>query len=775
VVKGMTQEEIKTWKSKLKESTKFEGLDFSMKPYEEAYKEGGIYEGAKYALTHPLIVKDIPIVGKVLPTSYKYFLESPAKGAFKAGEYIGEASLQAGDYLGSLETGKKKFKPSEKRGGKFEEFIDYDYGLAPYKDPDVQMAALTAATLGLAGAGKVGMELLKPVGRLFQASIVGQAIKNPTEENLAMALIFTAPDVLANRGKVIQEVSGKKPSQYVPSKNEIAYVTSTSRQRATLMIKNKKGEYLVSKDKGISSGGKIDAGETPRQAALREVGEELGLSGKDFKDVKFKEKIVTPEETFYTFEAVLKPEAKINPMSDMADGIKWIGKSKYKGVTGQTYRNPVMKDGTRVYELAIMNRLSGNKKPVTWLGYESKYGKVYFGTQSRYDVPGKTAKEYAKMPEEMLIHATPDIPLMMEFGKPLKVKPSKIKRGGEGLYVQPQVATKPIPKEVLKLEGYTGKGKSIKPKEIKDLPVSVGAEPPAGYVGLSYLDIGTPSRYAITFNPLTGFKRKGLYVTKGKVGKDIKLTKKALAGTESEQAIIFGKEIKKKGIGEYIWIGGKKVRIRKIDILKKEVKKSKTKRDESDLNNFLKDQEKRKTKRKVKTEEGFTEYVSPYKFAISKKGKEIKRELPREFPKEILKELPREFPKEILKELPREFPKERPRDIPRERPKEIPRDIPREILRDFPRDIPRYSPRPIKEPSKKPPIIPIRRKRIQPTKEKQAPSYDVYIKPPKKKVYVKLTKSQLDYKKQGTQEIILLMKLQVVRDFLNQDKINQVN
>jgi len=108
VMKGMTKEEIKTWKSKLKESTKFEGLDFSMKPYEEAYKEGGIYEGAKYALTHPLIVKDIPIVGKVLPTSYKYFLESPAKGAFKAGEYIGEASLQAGDYLGSLETGKKE-------------------------------------------------------------------------------------------------------------------------------------------------------------------------------------------------------------------------------------------------------------------------------------------------------------------------------------------------------------------------------------------------------------------------------------------------------------------------------------------------------------------------------------------------------------------------------------------------------------------------------------------------------------------------------------------
>jgi len=83
-------------------------------------------------------------------------------------------------------------------------------------------------------------------------------------------------------------------------------------------------------------------------------------------------------------------------MSDMSGGIKWIGKSKYEGVTGQTYRNPVMKDGVRVYELAIMNRLSGTKSPVTWLGYESKYGKVYFGTQSRYDVPKKIAKEYDK-------------------------------------------------------------------------------------------------------------------------------------------------------------------------------------------------------------------------------------------------------------------------------------------------------------------------------------------------------------------------------------------
>jgi len=747
VTKGMTKEEIKTWKSKLKESAKFEGLDFSIKPYVDVYKKEGIYEGTKYAITHPLIVKDIPVVKAGLPVAYKYLLESPVKGTFKAGAYIGDFSMQTGDYLASLKTGNRFYKPSENRGGKFEEFIDYDYKLSPLKDPDVQMFGLTTLTLGLAGAGSIGAKVLQTGGKLFQAHIVGQAIKNPTEENLAMALIFTAPEVIANRGKIIQEFSGKRPSQYVPNTNEIAYVSPTSRPRATLMIKNAKGEYLVSKKKGISSGGDIKAGETPRQAMIREVGEELGLSKKDFNNIKFKEKIVTPQETSYTFEATLKPEAKINSMSDMSGGIKWIGKSKYEGVTGQTYRNPVMKDGVRVYELAIMNRLSGNKKPVTWLGYESKYGKVYFGTQSRYDVPKKIAKEYAKMPEETLIHATPDVPFSMEFGKPLKVKPSKIKRGGEGLYVSPQVATKPIPKEVLKLEGYTGKGKPVKPKEIKDIPVKVGAEPPAGYVPVSYLDIGTPSRYAITFNPLSGFKRRGLYVTKGKVGKDIKLTKKALAEIESEQAIRFGREIKKKGRGEYIWIAGKKVRIRKVDILQKEmkateplgkeVKKSKTKKDESDLNNFLKDQEKRRTRRKVKTEEGITEYVSPYKFAISKKKGEIKRERPKEISKERFKEIKKEIPRDIPRDLLREIK----REAPRTKPIEIPRDIPHDLLKDFPKEIPRYPSRPPKEPA---PIIPTRRRKIIKKAVGKAPSYDVMIKSQGK--YIKINKKPLGLK-----------------------------
>ena len=132
-----------------------------------------------------------------------------------------------------------------------------------------------------------------------------------------------------------------------------------------------------------------------------------------------------------------------------------------------------------------------------------------------------------------------------------------------------------------------------------------------------------------------------------------------------------------------------------------------------------------------------TEYVSQYKFTISKKKGEIKRELPREIPRERPRELPREFPKELLKE----FPRERPKEIPRERPREIPRDIPHEILRDFPRDVPRIIPRPIKEPA---PIYPSRRRKIIKKQVKQAPSYDVFVKSQGK--FRKITKKPLGLK-----------------------------
>ncbi|KKM88838.1 hypothetical protein LCGC14_1254720 [marine sediment metagenome] len=667
---------------------------------------GDIYKSFKDAITKPLIIKDIPVVRKVPEIIYDVG-EGTAKGLLKIGYKGGEEILTTKGYVE-----KSKLKTPQK-------WLDYDRDTPLYLDPDVQTAVITGATLGLAGAGKVGAEILKYGGRAFGVYTGVEAIKNPTEENLAMALLFTLPEAYTNRGKIVQEFSGKKPSQIIPNKNDINYVSRTSRQRATVMINDGKGNYLVSK-KGISAGGDMKKG-SAEYNAIREMKEELGISPKDLEGFKFKEKIVTPEETFHVFEGTLKKNVKIKPRSDMKDGIKWVSKSEYKGVTGQTFRNPVEKSGVRIYELAIMNRLSGNKNPVTWLGYNTKYGKVYFGTQSRYDVPGKIAKEYAKLPEEMLIHATPNIPFKTEFGIPLKVKRSKIKRGKEGLYVQPPVSTKDILPEVF--------------------PIKLKGEKPAGYVGLSYLDLGVPARYDITFNPFVNLKRRGLYVLKGKVGKDIKLTKKALRGTESEQAIKYGRELKKKGRGEFIWIGGKKVRIREVildeqmkstePLIKKgEKKKSKPSKDETDLDKFLKDQEKKQPKRKIKVEEGHTEYVTPYKFARGKRTKEIPQTKDVDLPRDLLREVE-------LKDIP-ESPRTPPRSPPRSTQTEPP-SIPPYIPKSPPREPPRSPPR-------MPPIIPklpprIGRKRMIVSKDKKAPSYDVFVKPPKRKKFLKVTKS----------------------------------
>ena len=202
----------------------------------------------------------------------------------------------------------------------------------------------------------------------------------------------------------------------------------------------------------------------------------------------------------------------------MSDGIKWVKAKDYWGVTGQTYRNPISKKGVRMYELAIMNNIKNNQR-INWLGYDSKFGRVYVGLHSRYDVPGRMARKYAKLKEELLVHGTPKYPLGLYFNRGIKVTKSKNVRGGEGLYVQPPVTYKPskIPTEE------------------------------SGYVGLSYLKLGKVTGSEYTVNPFTLIKRRGMFILKDKVGNQIKLTKKALRGKESEQAVRFGETLKPTG------------------------------------------------------------------------------------------------------------------------------------------------------------------------------------------------------------------------------------
>lgn len=490
----------------------------------------------------PKIIEQVPIIVKDIAID-------TSKGFTQAGFYLTDEAVNIGNL--KKDRNGKLYIPAgkdivgdwkkESVGGKIRDWSNYDWEKNPFKSREYQTAGMTTAFAlggavgGLGGTtGAVGRGATK-VGIYGLGGYQGyETIKNPTDRNIATLGLIFGGEVLANKGKIIQEVSNKKPVKFIPEPKDILDVSKTSRQRGTLMIKDANDNYLVSK-KGISAGGKIEKGESPFKASLREAREELGLSKNDFVKIKNKGKIVTPEETFHVFEAEIKPTSikKIKPSSDMADGIKWISPRKYSGVTGQTFRYPVNKGGVRVYELAIMNKLKNNQ-PVTWLGYDTKFGRVYFGTQSRYDVSGSIAKKYAKLNEELLAHGTPNIPLTTRYlKKGIYVDPAKNVRGGEGLYLQPPARIKP------------------------------NAE---GYIGLSYLGYGNPSRYELSLNPFANFKRRGVYILKDKVGKDIKITKKALRGKESEQAVKFGRELKPTGKGENVWVGGKKIRIQEMTL-----------------------------------------------------------------------------------------------------------------------------------------------------------------------------------------------------------------
>jgi 8-oxo-dGTP pyrophosphatase MutT (NUDIX family) len=203
------------------------------------------------------------------------------------------------------------------------------------------------------------------------------------------------------RGKIGQ-IIGEKPRPYEPTPEMIKEIEPYTRQRATLMLKDSKGRYILSKERGISIGGDIKRGETPRQAMLRELMEETGLSARDIQNLRFKKKIVTPEETFHVFTGTIRDVGKIRPMSDIAGGIRTVSPREARTwwglgeqIRGQTGRYPRYRKGIRSYELGIISELETGK-PIQWLKQETPMGEFFLGTQARYDVPYKYQRRYLK-------------------------------------------------------------------------------------------------------------------------------------------------------------------------------------------------------------------------------------------------------------------------------------------------------------------------------------------------------------------------------------------
>jgi len=356
--------------------------------------------------------------------------------------------------------------------------------------------------------------------------------------------------------------------QEVPSPTKINVIETslegspTARQSARLFLKDKNGNYILDaggkeSSKVISFGGKIEKGESPKFAALRELKEEAGL---DLKSVKFEGKQVFPEEIFYVFTKTLTDE-QIAQLKN----VRYVSPSEARGITGQSAKYPIVKDNIRVYELALINWLETGEKP-TWLYTDTPSGRYYYGTQSRYDITPESITAYAD--EELLLaHGSTDLPIVQRiFKKEFPVIKEAGKRGEPGLYLQPPTA-KELPADVKKLIGYTGEGDFILPKEFTKLPFEVPTEAAPGYIGLSYLGLGESGKYQVGM----GFGTRGALLFKEYLQSPIKATEKALKGIESEFLIKVGTEIKSTELRQIEYIGGKRIVLQPTKITKFEI------------------------------------------------------------------------------------------------------------------------------------------------------------------------------------------------------------
>jgi len=473
----------------------------------------------------------------------------------------------------------------------------------------------TAATMGIlkyapkfSGIGKGGKSLNPKTARLISAGTYGivggagvglgalsysQTLKTTGDKSAAIgAGIGTGLSILGPVvGPKISEVSlfGKRSKKVEPTLALEESITDYTRQRATLLLKDDKGKYILGKTKGgeaISFGGKIDKGETARKATLRELKEETGLGIKDIKDFKFLDKVVTPEETHFVYTATLKKGSKINPMSDVKSIIKISPKNLFiKGSTGQSPRNPISivtnKGRVRAYEAGLINFAETGTRP-TWLSLKTKQGEYLLGTQSRYDVAPKNQLQYLKGYNEMLYaHGTPSPAVLNKglLGKKgsFTVEGSMTKRGqAEGLYLQPPIAPgKTMPLNTNEVINVLGKERYLLSRSkgegglLGNKPGTFakwGKPESKGYVGLSYLGFKS-SQSTEVFMGVPRPKRT-LFLFKEKPGVTSP-TPKTLSGMESEVILKPGTEIVTIGKAEVFSIGGKKVYGQRTKVVKK--------------------------------------------------------------------------------------------------------------------------------------------------------------------------------------------------------------
>lgn len=466
-------------------------------------------------------------------------------------------------------------------------------------------AGLFVASLPFTGASYMtefakGL-LTDPLGTIQQT--YKYAINNPYEVAGITAGGLTTAKTRTNAKEI--SLFGKKPFQLEPTAEMIKAVEPFSRQRATLILKDEQGNVILGKTKSgeyISIGGGIEKGQTPRAAALAELKQETGLTIKDINGFKSAGKVTFPEETHNLFTGVIDPN-KIIPSSDITDWARF-NPEKALGKTGQTSTFPIDRyfldrlisptgklqspiGKLRSYEYGIINYLETGQKP-TWLVADTKLGKFVLGTQSRYNVPYSSQKEFLKQEELLLAHGTPNPAILrklLSFGeKEFKVKGELTKRGAkEGLYVQPPIsADKIFMQEIIKRQGKEYPLKIRVPKfditklatwkyKIKGIQPGTfykwGGEQ-GGYIGLSYLGFKT-SQIAESLGYKFESPKATAYLFKEKNLNAISETPKTKTGMEEELTINPNTKISTVGRAEVFSIGLKKVFLQQSKILEK--------------------------------------------------------------------------------------------------------------------------------------------------------------------------------------------------------------